>query len=121
MILPRDLAGELRGLVDQFEKDPTNPRFKDSISFGPSGRYSAMIWSPIEMFSLSGAICPLHKCLLHESMMTTEFEKKHSRRNPRLVTCLTRNMVVIQRIYRCENGHDLYSCSDDVLQSKLAM
>ena len=118
MILPHELAGELRILVDQFERDPINPRFKDRMSFGPDGRYSVMIWSPIEMYELNGVICPLHNSLIASSMITSEFEKKDSKRNPRLITALTRNIVLIQRIYRCPvDGHDLYSSSDDVVQS----
>ena len=44
-------------------------------------------------------------------------QERAKRRNPRLVTSLTRNVVLIQRIYRCSHGHELYSSSDDVLQS----
>ena len=117
MILPRELAAELNILVDQFDKDPTNPRYKECISFGPGGRYSVLLWSPLEMFQLSGVVCPLHNVTIEPSMLTSEFESKNSRRNPRLVTSLCRNVVLIQRVYRCQDGHDLYSCSDDVLSS----
>ena len=119
MILPQELAAELLNLVDQFQKDPTNPRFKECISFGAGGRYSVMIWSPIKIYSLTGLICPFHNCPISPCMLTSDFEKQHSRRNPRLVTSLSRNIILIQQIYRCRDGpgHDLYSCSEDVLCS----
>ena len=69
-----ELADELRDLVEQFQNDPTNPRFKDCMSFGAGGRYSVKIWSPIETFSLQGVVCPCYNYTISPSMLTSEFE-----------------------------------------------
>ena len=117
MILSKELASELKVFVDLFNKDPTDQRFKECITFGPSGQYSVMFWCPLEMFEVKGVMCPLHNIPIKPSMLTSEFEKENSRRNPRLVSSITRNIVLIQSIYRCHDEHDLHSCSDDVLVS----
>ena len=115
--LPDDLAKEVTDLIKQFLDDPTDARFKQEVHFGPHGLYSIFIYSPIEQYSIEPIICPLHGTPLTTSSLTANFDTRNRNLNPRLVFGLERNIILIQRIYKCQKDHKIYSCSDDLLLS----
>ena len=101
-----DLSQSLQKAVDKiiadFNKDPKNPRYFHPFCLSSTEFELPLwiyIWAPLEQHGKS------IKCIQHKSKLTGHNWKsvvtKKSKNNPRVLYCVSNNIILIQRSYVC--------------------
>lgn len=104
MILGQDLQDVINKLIRDFAKNPSNPRYASPFPLSTS-EYSKQkvwffFWAPIEQYTIS-LNCHEHDQPYRPLQWTSDFVNDKRKYNPRLLFCLSKNVVLVQRFYRC--------------------
>ena len=112
----------VKGLIKDFVLCPTNVIYDHIIPPPVSKPYlpSVFLWSPLEHFGFT-LNCFVHKIPLRPSGWTDNLIAVRNSKNPRLIFDLRRNVILVQREYRCycKTGkyrfHDILSSHTELM------
>ena len=115
-----DLSQSLQRTIDKiivdFNKDPKNPRFSNPFSLSRqefSLPLHVYLWSPLEQHD------KYIKCIQHNlNLIGRDWKsvvEKKNKNNPRLLYCVSNNIILIQRLYVCSSNCSFLSASKDFM------
>ena len=103
----------VKRLIVDFLSEPESSRYDNVIIPPRLGKKDhefflpkVFIWCPMQHFRLE-IPCPIHHSPLTASFFTDELQKV-SPRNPRLVYDLRGNILLVQRLYICNQGQQVH-------------
>lgn len=117
VIINEEATEAIKKILEKFILSPTSATFRNvqvpsQQEFPFPIRY--LIYSPIEQYGFA-LRCPLHKTQLRLSGWTDNLSNSPNRYNPRLICCLSFNILLIQRYYKCDLcNKEIPSISKDI-------
>lgn len=114
--LSQSLQKAIDKIIDDFNENPKNPRFSNPFCLSKQEFELPLhvhLWSPLEQHD-KNTKCIQHNLKLIGRGWKSVVEKKN-KNNPRLLYCVSNNIILIQRLYVCSSDCSFLSASKDFM------